>query len=132
MQNIIPKVLNTTDEEMYREEGIHNRFLMYVLVPRAFCTRGENIIFKAVLTSDNSDTHILLGSHFNHTYNRLSCENARTTFDRTKRIFPSSRRISVDMYQIYILHVMTKLAPILVNKSHFISSHNFFIARPPT
>ena len=44
-QNIIPKVLSTTDEEMYREEGVLNRFLMYVLVPRVFCTRGENIIF---------------------------------------------------------------------------------------
>ena len=49
-QNIIPKVLSTTDEEMYREEGVLNRFLMYVLVPRVFCTRGENIIFEGVLT----------------------------------------------------------------------------------
>ena len=57
-QNIIPKVLSTTSEEMYREEGVLDRFLMYVLVPRVFCTRGENIIFKAVLTPATIVTHI--------------------------------------------------------------------------
>ena len=47
-QNIIPKVLSTTDEEMYREEGVLNRFLMYVLVPRVFCTLEARILFLRV------------------------------------------------------------------------------------
>ena len=58
-QNIIPKVLSTTDDKMYREEAVYNRFLMYVLVPRVFCTGGEYIFFEVVFTCDNSDTHVL-------------------------------------------------------------------------
>ena len=38
-QNIIPKVLSTTDEEMYREEGVPTQQVSYV------CTSSEGVLY---------------------------------------------------------------------------------------